>query len=164
MNTAGTAIVEVVTNSPAETLELGCIIGTRVRPPVVFALFGELGSGKTVFSKGLASGLGVDASRVVSPTFVLMNRYEGRIPVVHIDAFRLGGDEEFFQLGCDEVFYSDAIVLLEWADRVRGALPEDYLSVTIEHRGELCRRLTFQAFGDRAQRVVEHIRAVVEAG
>lgn len=116
---------EWITSSPEATFDLGRAIAAEVRGGDVIALSGPLGSGKTQFVKGLAAGLEVDpAEPVVSPTFVLMRCYEGRLRLYHLDAYRLSGAEELDAIGFQEMCAeSDAAVAIEWADRISKALP-----------------------------------------
>ncbi len=126
--------------SPEETFRLGREIGLRlVQVPErgassVLALIGELGGGKTTFTKGLAAGLGVKDYRLVtSPTFVLKQVYEGARRILHYDAYRLQGERELLSLGFEEDLATGAVVVIEWADRVLAAIPETALMVEFEH-------------------------------
>ena len=114
----------ITTNSPDETIELGRRLGRLLGPGYVVALTGELGAGKTCLTKGIALGLGVaDARAVRSPTFVLISEYRGRLTLYHVDAYRLHGPADFEALGATEILTSGAVTVIEWADRVEGALP-----------------------------------------
>jgi len=116
----------------------------------VICLTGTLGSGKTVFVKGLAAGMGVeDARTVTSPSFTLINLYESPVPLYHVDAFRLDGSADLEDLGSDEMFYGEGVVAIEWADRVKSALPEERLDVSSVVAGPSERRLEFIARGKR---------------
>jgi len=101
----------------------------------VVALTGELGSGKTTFTKGLAQGLGCEPDRVQSPTFVLRQEYRGRLPLKHYDAYRLSGSQELLALGFEEDLDSTGVVVVEWADRVLEAVPLAALRIELEHVG-----------------------------
>ncbi len=147
------APIIIETTSPEETAELGRKLGERLRPGDVLALIGPLGAGKTQFTKGLALGVGAE-NTVTSPTFKLVNEYDGRIPLYHIDAYRLRGAGDLVSLGCDEFFDGDGAAVVEWADRVAAALPDDCLGVRIEITGETRRRLSFAAGGSRAAELV----------
>jgi tRNA threonylcarbamoyladenosine biosynthesis protein TsaE len=123
----------LTSRSVAETIALGRQIGTILRPGDVIALVGRLGAGKTHLSKGLALGLGVADSRSVnSPTFVLINEYEGRCPIHHIDAYRLTSADELSAIGFDEMLAGHCVILVEWADRVPAAMPQRTLWIEIE--------------------------------
>lgn len=114
------------------TRQLGRILADTLPPGTVVALVGTLGSGKTALVRAVVEALDLPGSAVTSPTFVLVHEYPARVPVVHMDAYRLRELEEFYELGAEEYFSSAALVLVEWADRVREALPPDHLEVQIE--------------------------------
>ena len=128
---------DIVTNSVQETIELGVKIGSQLRGGEVIGIIGNLGSGKTHLIKGIASGAGAGDSRAVtSPTFVIVNEYSGRLDIYHIDAYRLESVAQFEQLGFDDLCYPGSVVLIEWADRVEGALKGiDWLRVELSHQG-----------------------------
>lgn len=133
-----------VTDSPEHTIALGERFGRRLAPGTVVALVGPLGAGKTHFVKGVCRGLGVaDLARVNSPTFVLVNEYPGRVPVFHLDAYRLRSEGELFEIGWDEMLEAGGVVLLEWADRVPGAVPAGAITVRFEQLPGDARRLEF---------------------
>ncbi len=114
--------MEYRTHSEAETEALGETLGRTVRPGTVIAFTGDLGSGKTVFTRGLAKGLGV-VDRVTSPTFTIVNEdEEGRLPLFHFDMYRLGSEEELFDIGWEDYLRRGGICAVEWSERVTGAL------------------------------------------
>ena len=120
------------TNSERETYELGLAMGREARPGEVYTLIGDLGVGKTVFTKGLAAGLGIKEP-VSSPTFTILQEYEeGRLPFYHFDVFRIGDVEEMDEIGYEDYFYGDGVCLIEWADLIREILPEHYKEIRIE--------------------------------
>lgn len=117
-----TTTLEISSDSPDQTIEIGQLIASILRCGDIVALVGQLGAGKTQLTKGIALGLGVSDSRLVnSPTFVLVNEYSGSVPVHHIDAYRLNSAAEFEALGFDEMVQG-GVVIVEWADRVADAL------------------------------------------
>jgi len=141
--------IEIVTNSAAETIELGRRIGTVLKGGEVFALAGNLGTGKTHLIKGIALGLEAhDADQVSSPTFVLVNEYFGRnglIHIYHIDAYRIETEAEFAALGFDEYCRPDSVVLVEWADKVPHTLDGyDCIAIRLEHAGQDQRRIVIE--------------------
>ncbi|OQY03216.1 MAG: tRNA (adenosine(37)-N6)-threonylcarbamoyltransferase complex ATPase subunit type 1 TsaE [Planctomycetales bacterium 4572_13] len=141
--------MEIITNSAAETVELGKRIGALLKGGEVIALVGNLGTGKTHLIKGIAAGLGANESDAVSsPTFVLVNEYFGRdglIHIYHIDAYRMKSVKEFQSLGFDEYCCSDSVVLVEWADKVMTAVEEfDPMMVRLEHINENQRRIVIE--------------------
>ena len=118
------------------------------------------GAGKTRLVQAIAERLGVPRRDVVSPTFVLMQEYHGRRhAATHIDAYRLRDDDEFQQLGPDEYFESDGLVLVEWADRVERSLPREYLEICIDVTGAESRRFTIRAVGRRHEAVLHALAA-----
>lgn len=142
------------------TAALGAALAAALEPPAVIALRGTLGAGKTRFARALAVGLGVDEAHVSSPTFVLLHEYAGVLPVYHFDAYRIQGEDEFWQLGVDEYFSpaAQSVAIVEWADRVAGCLPAAYLDIEIVVADESMRRFNLTAHGDRYERLLERIR------
>lgn len=141
--------IEITTNSAAETIALGRKIGTALKGGEVFALVGNLGTGKTHLIKGIALGLEAqDGDQVSSPTFVLVNEYfgrEGLIHIYHIDAYRIETEAEFAALGFDEYCRPDSVVLVEWADKVPQTMDGyDCITVRLEHAGRDQRRIVIE--------------------
>ena len=135
------------TGSEAETTQLGRRLGELCAPGTLIALEGDLGAGKTRFAKGLAAGLGVK-DEVTSPTFVLMNLYEGRIRLAHLDLYRLEAPD-LPSLGFFDVL-PDSVVVVEWAEKAESGLPSDRLTISFSMTGENSRRLMFRAGGERS--------------
>ena len=132
-----------------DTYELGEKIGQMAKPGMVISLTGDLGVGKTVFTQGLAKGLGIEEP-VNSPTFTIVQVYEeGRIPLYHFDVYRIGDIEEMDEIGYEDYFYGEGICLIEWADLIREILPEQMCRVTIEkdlEKGFDYRKITLEGF------------------
>ena len=125
-------VMEFETFSPEETLELGRKLAREARPGEVYTLVGDLGVGKTVFTQGIADGLGI-TEPVSSPTFTIVQVYEeGRMPFYHFDVYRIGDIEEMEEIGYDYYFFGGGICLIEWAELIEEILPEDRISITIE--------------------------------
>ena len=126
-----------ITNSPEETLDLGCKFGKKLKTGAVVALIGELGTGKTIFTKGIAKALGVKEYEYVnSPSFVIVKEYRSRrMPLYHFDLYRLKSNHDLDTVGYEEYFYSKGVSVVEWADRAMDILPEGYISVKFRHRG-----------------------------
>ena len=135
------------TRSPEETYELGRKIGLQARPGQVYTLTGDLGVGKTVFTQGVAAGLGI-TEPVSSPTFTIVRVYEeGRLPFYHFDVYRIGDIEEMEEIGYDDYFFGKGICLIEWAELIEEILPDDRISITIEknlEQGFDYRRITVE--------------------
>jgi tRNA threonylcarbamoyladenosine biosynthesis protein TsaE len=130
-------------------------VGEAARAGTLLALIGDLGAGKTHFAKGVAEGLGIDPKTVTSPTFVLMNLLQGRLPLAHFDLYRLDS-VDLPSLGFYDV-RDDGVVVVEWADKVDEKLLGDHIRVVFEHAGESSRRLMFHARGERS---AEFLRAL----
>ena len=138
------------TESPEETQLLAEQLGRLLQPGDVVALVGELGSGKTLFSQGLARGLGVPKNfYITSPTFAIINEYPGRVPFYHLDLYRVSNRAELSELGLEEIFYGLGAVAIEWAERLGQELPVERLEVHLKFLGEEERDIIFLAFGDR---------------
>lgn len=136
------------TNSPEQTVELGRALSERFVVGDCVALIGSLGAGKTALVRGMALGLGLDDERMVSsPTFVLVQEYPGRVPIYHVDLYRLSDPAaELPDLGFDEML-SNGVVLVEWADRAQGALPDNRWEILITPIGETSRRFVVSRAG-----------------
>jgi tRNA threonylcarbamoyladenosine biosynthesis protein TsaE len=127
---------------------------------LTIGLIGPLGSGKTQFVKGIASGNEIDDPRkVTSPTFTLVHEYPGRLKLHHVDVYRLSGVRELDALGFEEFAGPGSAVVIEWADRVRRIMPADALWVDLAYAGETSRTLTFRAGGETAARCLDSLRA-----
>lgn len=120
------------THGPQETFEIGKQLGLEAKPGEVYCLDGDLGVGKTVFTKGFASGLGI-TEPVNSPTFTIVQQYEeGRLPLYHFDVYRIGDVEEMDEIGYEDCFYGEGVCLIEWSTLIQEILPEDAIHITIE--------------------------------
>lgn len=126
-------------------------------PGDVILLVGKLGSGKTCLAQGIAKGLGID-EYTPSPSFVLVREYQGRVPLYHIDLYRLDRLEEIIQLGLDDYLYGNGVSVVEWADRGLSALPEEHLLINIEHLATTKRKLTLIAKGSRYTDIVSKLK------
>ena len=131
---------EIISKSAEETKTIGKFIGEVLKPNDVLALFGELGAGKTVLVQGLALGLGV-SDTPASPSFVIANEYTGKIPLFHIDLYRLSEGAEIEELGLEEYFSKDGVAVIEWAERGRELLPENSVNIKIEVLDESRRKI-----------------------
>ncbi|MBQ6756105.1 MAG: tRNA (adenosine(37)-N6)-threonylcarbamoyltransferase complex ATPase subunit type 1 TsaE [Oscillospiraceae bacterium] len=123
------------TKSEAETSALGAELASRLAPGAVIAMYGDLGAGKTAFTRGLASGLGLK-SRVSSPTFTIVNEYLGRIPLFHFDMYRLKDADELFEIGWEDYLARGGVCVVEWSENVEGAFPPETIVVKIGKTGE----------------------------
>jgi len=146
--------VRVITKNADETVALGKQLAAFLKPGDILCLYGDLGSGKTTFVRGLAEGLGADSAKVNSPTFVLMNVYEGKLPVYHFDFYRLENISEIAGIGYDEFLYGQGVSVIEWSERFGKLKPESFLSVRLTHQGLSKRGLEFAAVGKRYEEVL----------
>ena len=135
--------MEYITNSPEETENLGAALGKLVTPGTVIAYRGDLGAGKTAFTRGLARGLGYP-EMVTSPTYTIVNEYlGGRLPLFHFDMYRLHSSDELWNIGWEDYLERGGVCAVEWSENVADAM-EDAISVTIEKLGETTRRITVE--------------------
>ncbi len=136
--------------SAADTRKIGMEIGQGAQPGQVYTLIGDLGVGKTVFTQGLAAGLGITEA-VSSPTFTIVQVYEeGRIPFYHFDVYRIGDVEEMDEIGYEDYVYGEGVSLIEWANLIEEILPNTYCRITIEkdlEKGFDYRKITFEEIG-----------------
>ncbi|HIR93311.1 MAG TPA: tRNA (adenosine(37)-N6)-threonylcarbamoyltransferase complex ATPase subunit type 1 TsaE [Candidatus Egerieimonas intestinavium] len=141
----------VETRSAEETFSLGINIGRKAKAGQVITLVGDLGVGKTVFTKGLARGLGI-TEPVSSPTFTIVQEYrEGRLPLYHFDVYRIGDLEEMEEIGYEDYFYGDGVCLIEWANLIQELIPREAVSVVIEkdlEKGLDYRRIIIEGMGE----------------
>ena len=134
------------TFSPSETEKIGFEMGKNASAGDIYCLSGDLGVGKTVFTRGFAKGLGVEDEYITSPTFTLINEYNGRIPLYHFDVYRVGDPEEMEYIGCDEYFFGEGVCLIEWAELIEEMIPENAVWIKIEknlEKGIDDRKITF---------------------
>lgn len=135
-----------------ETQQFAIRLAKLLTPPDIITLEGNLGAGKTAFTQALAKALGV--KRIVSsPTFTIIKQYEGKYPFNHLDVYRLGGSDE--DLGWDELFYGDAITVIEWAHLIADDLPADRLEINLAHGGDETRIITVTPLGERSEKICE---------
>ena len=141
--------MKIVTNSAQETIRLGQQLGKHLKGGDVLGLVGELGSGKTTLVKGIASGLEVKQREgISSPSFVLIKEYSGKIPLFHLDLYRLDNIKDIEYLGVEEYLFDQGVCVIEWADKMKVLLP-DYLQVDLAIKGENKREIKFFAHSKR---------------
>lgn len=132
----------VTSSSPEQTFSIGKCIGKILVKGDVLALIGELGSGKTLFTQGIASGLGIpDCYRITSPTFNLINEYPSRLSLYHMDVYRLDGTGDLEDLGFEEYLTKGGVIVIEWAEKIRKFIPEDAIFVCFEVLDETVRKI-----------------------
>jgi tRNA threonylcarbamoyladenosine biosynthesis protein TsaE len=148
--------MEWVTQTEEETRAVGEALGRRLGPGDVVCLEGPLGAGKTTLAQGIARGLEVE-DVVNSPTFTLVQEYAGRLPIFHLDVYRLGGPEEAADLAIPEMIAAGGVLMIEWPERIGPLLPADRLTIHLQPDGD-ARRLTAAAHGPRAASVLERVK------
>lgn len=145
--------------SPSQTLEIGQTIAKSLLPGDLVNLNGTLGAGKTLLVKGIGQGLGIDPGLVTSPTFAIINEYEGtKFPLYHFDLYRLDSDLELEQIGFEEYFYGQGITVVEWGDLFKHFLPEQRLDIVLESLGTEERQLSVMGYGKRGLELEEQLR------
>ena len=143
--------IRITTHSVTETQKLGQTLGAILKQAVIIALNGELGCGKTAFVQGLAKGLAVSEKYyITSPTFTLINEYPGRRRLFHVDLYRIEHISELEDIGLDEVLYQDAVIAIEWADRLPADTLSDHLALQFKLIGEESRQIDIFAYGHQA--------------
>lgn len=145
----------------ADTARLGTALDAALPDGSVVALSGTLGAGKTRLVQAIAEADGVHRRQVVSPTFVLIQEYQGRRPIYHFDAYRLRDEDEFLELGPEEYFESPGLTFIEWAERVENVLPPERLEIQIAVTGPEARQFRFLAHGERSAAVVARLRQLL---
>ncbi|NLM04132.1 MAG: tRNA (adenosine(37)-N6)-threonylcarbamoyltransferase complex ATPase subunit type 1 TsaE [Clostridiales bacterium] len=139
-----------------ETERLGNKLATLVEPGDIICLIGDLGAGKTTFTKAFALGLDIKED-VTSPTFTLIQEYEGRIPLYHFDVYRIKNIMEMEDIGYDEYFYGDGVCIIEWAQLIEEILPKDYMGIEIKYMGEEEREICFTATNEYYEKKIEEL-------
>ena len=142
-------------NNLKETIELGKRLGEKLKPQMLITLSGDLGAGKTTFTKGIGLGLGIEKI-INSPTFTILKQYHGRSNLSHFDAYRLEDQDD--DLGFEEIFDSDDICVIEWAEFIADILPEERLEIIIKKIDEDSREFTFKAVGSKYEQLMEDFK------
>ena len=150
----------VLSTSTRMTMSFGRRLAKLVQGGEIIGLRGELGTGKTTFVRGFCAGIEVSQKAWVrSPTFTLINEYQGRLPVYHIDLYRIARAEEIDALNLREYLYSDGVSLIEWSERLPADEFEEYLEVSLAHRDKSNRQMTFTARGERYEGILQQLKA-----
>ncbi len=149
--------MKIISRSVSQTLNIGKQLAKRLRPGDIVCLCGNLGSGKTVFTKGIAEGIGIDKDKIISPTFVLIrsNPAKDKLVLNHFDLYRLKRGRDILALGLEEYFSADGINVIEWADRLGKLSPKEHLKVALSVKGDKIRLLEFKAKGKRYRELLE---------
>lgn len=150
-------MLKIISKSEEQTYKLGEYIGKALQQGDIICLTGDLGAGKTAFTKGIGIGLDIQEF-ITSPTYTIINEYDGRISLFHFDVYRLEGVEEMYELGYEEYFFGDGAVVIEWADIVKDIIPQERLWITIlRGKEENTREIMFDASGERYQKLIKEL-------
>lgn len=150
----------ISTTSEQQTRELGELIGKRLEAGTVIGLNGMLGAGKTRLTQGIGIGLEIEDGNVVSPTYTICTPHEGRLVILHLDAYRINHPEEVDELGLDEVVEQGAVLVIEWAEKIEGLIPPIDLLVKVHTESESKRNLEFEAFSEKGESLIQAIRSI----
>ena len=142
--------------SEQDTTRIGKSMAPLLFPGAFIALFGDLGSGKTTFTKAVAEGLGIN--NIQSPTFTIVREHCGRLPLLHFDAYRLSSEDELYAIGFDDYLSRPSVIIMEWCENVPGALPSERLELHITGSGAEARTFTFIPYGKKYQDLLENIK------
>ena len=140
--------IELLSSREEDTFQVARALGNILEAGDVVALTGDLGAGKTVFCKGVGEALGIPSGRIVSPSFTIVTEHRGRLPLSHIDVYRLSSEEEARDIGLDEIVSGNRVCLVEWAEKIRILLPNDCIRITFHILSGEMRRLSVEAGDD----------------
>ena len=156
-------MLKVISHSEADTVDLGLKLVRFLGPGNIVCLFGTLGAGKTVLVKAMAEGLGINKDEVISPSFVLIREYlpakktKNKIPFYHLDLFRLKNSRDILDLGYEEYLYGQGICAIEWAERMSGFLPSEFLKIEFKIKGRMQRVIKLIANGKQYQKLLNSL-------
>ena len=153
---------EIESLSAKRTQSIGKLLGEKLKPKDIICLYGDLGTGKTCLSKGIAAGLEV-SENITSPTFTIIKEYKGRYPVYHIDVYRLSSSADMLDLGYEEYFNGDGVVIIEWADIIKDILPEERLDIQLSKKDKV-HIIKFIPRGNRYVIITEEMKKSVCTG
>ena len=151
--------MKIESKSISDTFKIGKTIAKNLQKSDIICLFGTLGSGKTVLTKGIASGLGIKKNKIISPSFVLIRQYNaGKIPLYHFDLYRLKAPCDIMVLGYEEYLYDEGVTVIEWAERLKYLLPKEHLKINLYIKTNTQRLLEISAFGKHYNELLGKIR------
>lgn len=149
--------MKIITKSVEETIELGKFLGECINEEICICLDGELGAGKTHFTKGLAEGLEAD-DEITSPTFTIVQEYGAKIPLAHFDFYRISDENELYDMGFEDYLRKKMVLIIEWSHNVLSVLPQDRLDIIIEYGNDECfRDINFNATGIKSQELLKKL-------
>ena len=148
-------MVKIYLENEEKTREIGSKLGELLTPKSVICLIGDLGAGKTTMTQSLARALGVD-DYITSPTFTIVNEYEGRMPLYHFDVYRIGSSEEMYDIGFDEYIDGDGVCIIEWANLIEDILPDECLYIEMNYK-ETGREMILTPKGEKYEEIVKEL-------
>ena len=148
-------IKNIYLDNDKETREIGFKLGKLLKPGSIVCLIGDLGAGKTTMTQSLAEALEVD-DYITSPTFTIVNEYEGKMPLYHFDVYRIGCSEEMYDIGFDEYINGEGVCIIEWANIIEDILPDDYLKIELKYK-DIGREMTLIHYGEEYEKIVEEL-------
>ena len=148
-------MVKIYLENEEQTRDIGFKLGKLLTPKSVVCLIGDLGAGKTTMTQSLAGSLGVD-DYITSPTFTIVNEYEGRMPLYHFDVYRIGSSDEMYDIGFDEYINGDGVCIIEWANLIEDILPDEYLNIEMKYK-ETGREMILTPKGEKYEQIVKEL-------
>ena len=148
-------MVKIYLDGEEQTKEIGYRLGKLLTPGSVICLIGDLGAGKTTMTQSLAKAIGVD-DYITSPTFTIVNEYEGNMPLYHFDVYRIGSSDEMYDIGYDEYINSDGLCIIEWANLIEDILPNEYLDIELIYK-DMGREMILKPVGEKYKKIVEEL-------
>ncbi|MBQ1793230.1 MAG: tRNA (adenosine(37)-N6)-threonylcarbamoyltransferase complex ATPase subunit type 1 TsaE [Peptostreptococcaceae bacterium] len=148
-------MVKIYLENEEKTREIGSKLGELLTPKSVICLIGDLGAGKTTMTQSLARALGVD-DYITSPTFTIVNEYEGKMPLYHFDVYRIGSSEEMYDIGFDEYIDGEGVCIIEWANLIEDILPDEYLYIEMNYK-ETGREMILTPKGEKYEEIVKEL-------
>lgn len=148
-------MIKIYLENEEQTREIGFKLGKLLTPKSVVCLIGDLGAGKTTMTKSLAKSLEVDDD-ITSPTFTIVNEYEGKIPLYHFDVYRIGSSDEMYDIGFDEYINGDGVCIIEWANLIEDILPDEYLYIEMNYK-ESGREMILTPKGEKYEEIVKEL-------
>ena len=148
-------MINIYLENENKTKEIGYKLGKLLQPGSVICLIGDLGAGKTTMTQSLAKALEVE-DYITSPTFTIVNEYEGRMPLYHFDVYRIGSSDEMYDIGYDEYINGDGVCIIEWANLIDDILPDEYLYIELKYK-DMSREMTLNPVGQKYEKIVEEL-------
>jgi tRNA threonylcarbamoyladenosine biosynthesis protein TsaE len=149
--------MQIITRDSQQTINFGRKLSRFLKKGDIVALYGNLGTGKTTLVKGIAQGLGIKKEKINSPSFILLKKYKGKLILYHFDFYRIQKAQDAYSVGLEEFLFSDGISVIEWADRIEGFLPREYLSIELEFKNTDKRKIKLIGFGRYYRNLIKNL-------